>query len=185
MTLTGSRLRQIGWSAMLGFCLAGFIVLSLTVHAVRNEVVLAEREIIELKQAKQRLETEFQARASQHQLAKWNRVDLGYKAPRADQYLDTRKDLAALGVPLAPDAPSPVRVARAETGENGEIAKLASRDMVSPVSGEKITLAAANAEEDAGAAFAEAFGDILIEASPIREARAQTVNASFPSESNE
>ncbi len=46
--------------------------------------------------------------------------------------------------------------------------------MRSPVSGEKVTLASAAAEKDAGAVFADAFGDFLIEASPIRPARAET-----------
>ena len=46
--------------------------------------------------------------------------------------------------------------------------------MRSPVSGAKVTLASAAAEKDAGAVFAEAFGDFLIEASPIRPARAET-----------
>ena len=46
--------------------------------------------------------------------------------------------------------------------------------MVSPVSGERVTLAALDAQEDAGAVFTDAFGDFLIEASPIRAANAQT-----------
>jgi len=37
-----------------------------------------------------------------------------------------------------------------------------------------VTLASAAAEKDAGAVFADAFGDFLIEASPIRPARAET-----------
>lgn len=176
LMLTGSRRRQIGWSAVLAVCVTAFIVLSVTVHAVRNEVVLKDRQILSLKKQKQRLETEFQARASQHQLALWNNVDLGYTAPRADQYLDTRRDLALLGQPARPDAPSPIRVARLDGGRpdgtTGGVA--ATRAMVSPVSGEPVTLTALDTEENAGTAFAEAFGDMLIEASPIRQAQAKT-----------
>ncbi len=176
MTMTGSRRRQIGWSAVLAVCITAFVVFSVTVHAVRNEVVLADREIVRLKIKQQRLETEFQARANQHQLAHWNRVDLGYEAPRADQYLENRRDIAALGQPVGPGAPSPIRVARGEAAfaVAGDAANRARREMISPVSGAPVTLAAANTDEVPGTVFAEAFGDILIEASPIRQAKAQT-----------
>ncbi|MGB3472892.1 MAG: hypothetical protein WBA51_18905 [Erythrobacter sp.] len=184
MAMTGSRRRQIGWSAVLAVCITAFIVLSVTVHAVRNEVVLKDRQILALKKKKQRLETEFQARASQHQLALWNNVDLGYTAPRADQYLETRRDLAAFGQPVGPNAPSPIRVARLDAGSSDTApdAVPATRPMVSPVSGEPITLAALDNQETAGTAFAEAFGDMLIEASPIRQAKAQTTRASYTPE---
>ncbi len=179
MMMTSNRLRQIGWGALLGLCVTAFAVLSLTVHAVRNEVLLAEIDIVALKKKKQRLETEFQARASQHQLARWNRVELGFVAPRADQYLDTRKQIAALGQPLGPNAPSPIRVARADSGEAQAFAR---RTMVSPVSGAPITLAlASSADDGAGTLLAEAFGDLLIEMSPIRPAKAQT-GPGIPSE---
>lgn len=49
--------------------------------------------------------------------------------------------------------------------------------MRSPVSGAKVTLASAASEKDAGQVFTEAFGDFLIEASPIRPAQAQTLSA--------
>jgi hypothetical protein len=172
MMMTSNRLRQIGWGVLLVVCIAAFIVLSLRVHALRNEVLLAEIDIVALEKKKQRLETEFQARASQHQLARWNRVELGFVAPRADQYLDTRRQLAALGQPLGPNAPAPIRVARADPGEGQAFAR---RAMVSPVSGEPITLASVNGgDEGAGTLLAEAFGDLLIDMSPIRPAKAQT-----------
>lgn len=174
MIVTGSRIRQIGWFAVLAACVALFGVLSIVVHAVKNEVVLAERKIIALERETLALETEFQSRASQRQLSEWNSVELGYKAPRADQYLDNNRQLASLGLPAGPDAPAPIRVARAELSE----ADAASREMVSPLSGEPITLASADAEADAGAVFTDAFGDFLIEASPIRPANAQTARAS-------
>ena len=172
MMMTGTRLRQIGWGVLLGVCVAAFAVLSLTVHAVRNEVVLTDKQIVSLKKKRQLLETEFQARASQHQLARWNRVDLGFVAPRADQYLEGRKQLAMLGQGRGPDAPSPIRLARADGADASQFAR---REMVSPISGAPITLASLEGPEDgAGTLLAEAFGDLLIEASPIRTAKAQT-----------
>ncbi len=170
MIQTGSRIRQMGWVAVLAACLALFALLSFNVHAVKSEVQLAERQMIALEREILILETEFQARASQRQLGEWNRVEFGYEAPRADQYLDNERQLASLGQPLGPDAPSPIRVARAEL----ETSDVSGEDMVSPITGAPVTLASVSAEEDAGAVFTDAFGDFLIEASPIRAANAQT-----------
>ncbi|MEO0642221.1 MAG: hypothetical protein AAFY47_02240 [Pseudomonadota bacterium] len=182
MMMTATRLRQIGLGVVLGLCIAAFAVLSLTVHAVRSEVLVADSKIVQLEKRKQLLETEFQARASQHQLAKWNRVDLGFIAPRADQYMDNRAQLALLGQPAGPDAPTPIRVARLERGGQ-ELSE--PRDMVSPVSGKPITLAALDAPETAGGALFDAVGDFLIAASPIRPANAQTGAGSLASETAE
>ncbi|MEO1221430.1 MAG: hypothetical protein AAFY42_08780 [Pseudomonadota bacterium] len=165
----GSRIRQIGWAAVLAICVALFALLSLQVQTVRSEVLLAEREIIVLERHVLMLETEFQTRASQRQLAEWNTIELGYRAPRADQYLDNNRQLASLGQDALPDAPQPIRVARAELSA----ADMGPNEMVSPVTGEPITLASANTDEDAGALFADAFGEFLTDASPIRPANAQ------------
>ena len=171
---TGSRIRQIGWFAVLAACVALFALLSFQVQTVRSEVLLAERQIIALERETLMLETEFQTRASQRQLAEWNTVEFGYRAPRADQYMDNERQLASLGVPAGPNAPQPIRVARADlAGPDAQ-----TRAMVSPVTGAPVTLASLNAEEDAGAVFTEAFGDFLIEASPIRAANAQTSGGS-------
>ncbi|AWW73995.1 hypothetical protein CD351_06090 [Erythrobacter sp. KY5] len=170
MITPGSRIRQMGWVAVLAACVALFALLSFQVQTVRSEVLLAEREIIGLEREVQMLETEFQTRASQRQLAEWNAVELGYQAPRADQYLDNERQLASLGVPAGPDAPSPIRVARSDLA--GPDAS--PRDMVSPITGAPVTLASLDADDDAGAVFTEAFGDFLIEASPIRAAKAQS-----------
>jgi len=172
MIANGSRIRQIGWVAVMAACVALFAVLSFNVHAVKSEVLLAEREIIALERETLMLETEFQTRASQRQLAEWNAVELGYKAPRADQYLENERQLASLGQPLGPDAPAPIRVAVVDLAS----AEVEQRDMVSPISGEAVTLVSASATEDAGAVFTDAFGDFLIEASPIRAANAQTAS---------
>ena len=172
MMVTGSQLRSLGWMAALAICIGLFILLSFRVHAVKSEVLLAERQIVSLKQQTILLETEFEARASQRQLANWNAVEFGFEAPRADQYLDGERQLASLGQPVGPNAPSPIRVARAEI-DAGEGAGR-EREMVSPVSGAPVTLASVGLEDDAASMVADAFGDFLVEASPIRPANAQT-----------
>jgi hypothetical protein len=164
-------MRSLGWAAVLAICAGLFALLSVKVHAVKSEVLLAEREIIALERETRLLETEFQARASQRQLAEWNRVEFGYVAPRADQYLDGERQLASLGEPRGSDAPAPIRVARAE-GMTGNDA--GPGEMVSPVSGRPVTLAAREREESAPYRIARAFGDLLSEASPIGPANART-----------
>ncbi len=131
MIAAGSRLRQIGWAVVLSVCVAGFVLLTFRVNAVKSEVRLAEREIIALERETALLEIEFESRANQQQLADWNRLEFGYRAPQADQYLENERQLAALSLPRDNDAPDPIRVAQApvETGEEGIIA------MVSPLTG--------------------------------------------------
>lgn len=172
--MSRSQARSWGWMAVLALCAALVVVLSFKVHAVRSEVLLAERQLIALERETLLLETEFETRASQTQLAEWNNVEFGYAAPRARQFLDGERQLASLGQQLGPDAPTPLRLARAEA-EDGAVA--AEAPMRSPVSGAAVTLASATSEEDAGEVFAQAFGEFLIEASPIRPARAQTPKA--------
>ncbi len=181
MSVRQGQMRSLGWAAILAMCLGLFAVLSVRVHAVKSEVLLAERKIIALKRESMLLETEFETRASQRQLVEWNAVEFGFVAPRADQFLESERQLASLGQPLGPGAPAQIRLARAVTeaddGANGVSRQKAA--MVSPLSGEKVTLASASREADAGAMFADAFGDFLIEASPIRPARAQSAAASM------
>lgn len=172
MLATGSRVRQIGWLAVLAVCVAAFVLLSFRVQTVRSEVLLAEREIVRLENEVLMLETEFQTRASQRQLAGWNAVELGYEAPRADQFLENDRQLAALGAPAGLDAPEPIRVAYSDSQE----APVQSGKMVSPITGAPITFASVEEDSDAGAVFTEAFGDFLIEASPIRAANARTLD---------
>lgn len=107
----GSRIRQIGWALVLGVCFALLLALTFKVNAVKSDVRLAERQIVAAQRAKLLLETEFETRASQRQLSDWNAVEFGYAAPRADQYLESERQLAALGTPRGIDAPKPVRVA--------------------------------------------------------------------------
>jgi hypothetical protein len=171
-----SQARSLGWIAVLAVCFALVVVLSFKVHAVKSEVLLAERQLIALERETLLLETEFETRASQRQLAEWNTVEFGYSAPRAGQFLEVERQLASLGETLGPDQPAQIRLARAESADVAEAASDAP--MRSPVSGAKVTLASASSEKDAGAVFAEAFGDFLIEASPIRPARAETPKSS-------
>lgn len=172
MMATASRLRQVGWLASLGLCFAVFVVLSFNVHAVKSEVRLAERKIVALERETMILETEFQARSSQRQLANWNAVEFGYDTPNADQYIDGNRQLASLGQPQSPNAPEPIKVMSEPTGKLA--ANSARKDMVSPISGEPLTMASVQLETDTVTAFGDAFGEFLIEASPIRAAQAQT-----------
>lgn len=170
--MSSSQARSLGWMAVLAICAALVIILSFKVHAVKSEVLLAERQVISLEQETLLLETEFQTRANQRQLAEWNNVEFGYESPRARQFLDGERQLASLGQRLGPDAPAPIRLARTDTAD---VASAADAPMRSPLSGVPVTLASAASEKDAGEVFTEAFGDFLIEASPIRAAQAQTI----------
>ena len=170
--MNSSQARSLGWMVVLAMCFALVVVLSFKVHAVKSEVLLAERQLIALERETLLLETEFETRASQRQLAEWNTVEFGYSAPRAGQFLEAERQLASLGETLGPDQPAQIRLARADSADVAEAAS--DVPMRSPVSGAKVTLASAEREKDAGAVFADAFGDFLIEASPIRPARAET-----------
>lgn len=130
MMISGSRRRQIGWAVVLLACTAVLAALTFKVNTIRSQVRLAERQIIALETEKRILEIEFQARSSQQQLADWNRVEYGYIAPSAGQYLENERQLAALGMARAAGAPEPIRVAQAEVAdEDGVLA------MVSPLTG--------------------------------------------------
>ena len=114
-----SRLRRMGWIAVLALCTGLYLVLHLKVHAVRSDVVRAERQIVQLEQDKLLLETEFETRANQQQLANWNRLEFGYRAPTAEQFVESERKLAQFGVPRGKDAPAPIRVARNDAADGG------------------------------------------------------------------
>ena len=164
MTARGSRLRQIGWLFALSISFGCFVALTFQVNSVKSEVRLAERKIVQLERERLLLETEFQARANQQQLADWNAIEFGYKAPRADQYISGSRQLASLGSPRGIDAPSPIRVARAPDAAPSPDAL---DDMVSPISGQKvaqveggeIALAQRQVKPSAADDFARAFGE--------------------------
>ena len=134
------RMRRIGWFAALAICAMLYATLHLRVHAVTSEVIRAERQIVALEQQKILLETEFQTRSNQLQLEEWNRVDFGYVAPTAAQFLDNERQLASFGSPRAAGAPEPIRVAGAG-GKAPEYPKL-----VSPLTGKPIDEALVEAE---------------------------------------
>lgn len=136
-----SRIRRIGWIAALATCTALYLMLHLKVHSVQSKVVRAERQIVALEQQKLLLETEFETRANQLQLASWNNVDFGYTAPSAAQFLETERQLAEFGTPRAPGAPEPIRVAGA-SGDTPDYPKL-----VSPLTGKPIDAALLEPEQ--------------------------------------
>lgn len=146
MNFTRDRVRSIGWAFVLTVCAAMVLALTFRVNAVKSEVRLAERRIVSLKLEKQFLETEFQTRANQHQLTALNAIEFGYEAPRAAQYIEGERQLAALGQPRAPGAPEPIRFARAEQPRENESG---FPSMVSPLTGQ--ALAAEPAHEEAEA----------------------------------
>ncbi|MEO6388851.1 MAG: hypothetical protein ABIT16_12645 [Croceibacterium sp.] len=127
-----SRIRRIGWIAALAICTALYLMLHLKVHAVQSDVVRSERQIVALEQQKLFLETEFETRANQLQLAAWNNVDFGYTAPGAAQFLGSERQLADFGTPRGPGAPEPIRVA----GNSGD--EPAFPRLVSPLTGKPI-----------------------------------------------
>ena len=131
--MTTRSLHRVGWIAALAVCTALYLGLHLKVHSVRSEVVRAERQIVALEQRKVLLETEFETRSNQLQLAAWNRVDFGYTAPSAAQFLENERQLASFGSPRGPGAPEPIRVAG---GAGTEAPSYPS--LVSPLTGRPI-----------------------------------------------
>ncbi|MGH6747030.1 hypothetical protein EDF58_10194 [Novosphingobium sp. PhB57] len=138
MNLTRDRVHSIGWISVLLVCGALTIGLTLRVNAVKSQVHDTEKRIVWVQQDINFLETEFQTRSNQQALKELNDVEFGYKAPTAGQYIEGERQLAALGMPVGPGAPAPIRYANADkTGEGtqaegGNGGLLA---MVSPVSG--------------------------------------------------
>jgi hypothetical protein len=128
-----TRARKIGWIVALAFCTALYLLLHLSVRAVKSDVIRSERQIVRLEQEQVLLETEFETRANLLQLSAWNQVDFGYTAPTAHQFLDSERQLASFGGPRAPGTPQQIRVAHAMTGEAPEFPKL-----VSPLTGKPV-----------------------------------------------
>lgn len=129
-----SRLRRVGWIAALALCTLCYLGLHLKVHAIQSEVVNAERRIVQLEDEKLLLETEFATRASQEQLARWNRVEFGYTAPKAGQFIENERQLARFGTPRLPGAPEPIRVASLSAGDEAP----PFPKFVSPLTGKQV-----------------------------------------------
>ncbi len=132
MNLTRDRMRSIGWAAVLLTCFTFTVILTFKVNAVKSQVRLTERQILSVKQDKLLLETEFETRANQQQLRSLNQVEFGYQAPAAGQYLEGERQLADLGKARGADAPSPIRVAKADA-PSGPAATMP--EMVNPLTG--------------------------------------------------
>ena len=126
------RVRRIGWFVTLAICTALYLMLHLKVHAVVSDVVRSERQIVALEQEKLLLETEFETRSNQLQLAAWNQVDFGYTAPTAAQFIGSERQLASFGTPRGIGAPEPIRVAGVE-GDAPAFPKF-----VSPITGRPV-----------------------------------------------
>ncbi len=136
MNLTRDRVHSIGWMTVLLVCGAFSLALMLRVNAVKSHVAGNEKRIVYLQRDIEFLETEFQTRSNQQQLKMLNEVEFGYEAPRAEQYIEGERQLAALGKAPAPGAPKPIRYASADPiTEDGEGASRLLA-MVSPISGE-------------------------------------------------
>ena len=127
MMLNATRLRTIILLSMVFAVLILFGGLTFKANAVKSELRTAENHIIALRNRQMMLETELEARASQRQLADWNAVDFGYRPPRAAQFLENERQLAAYGEERAPGAPAPIRTAAyQETGEDAETLAMAA-----------------------------------------------------------
>lgn len=155
MNLTRDRIRSIGWIVILTICAGLTAGLALRVNAVKSQVHETEKRVVALRQEINFLDTEFQTRASQQQLKLLNDVEFGFSAPRAAQYIEGERQLAALGKPRGPGAPSPIRVASHLESHQQSTPFLA---MVSPIMG----VADAHETEDAKAdAAADHDGDAI------------------------
>lgn len=147
-----ARFRRIGWVALLTVCTLFYGLLHLQVWSVSSEVKRAERRIVALEQDKLLLETEFLTRSSQAQLAAWNRVDFGYSAPRADQFIASERQLASFGADGEQGREEALRLASFSADE--EVAPFPQ--LVSPITGEPldedlVRPAAARDDDNAGA----------------------------------
>lgn len=129
-----TRIRRMGWLAALLICFALYALLHLKVTAVESEVVRAERQIIALEEANLLLETEFLTRSNQMRLSAWNRVDFGFVAPTAAQFIENERQLASFGGPRAADAPAPIMLA----GMSGEEELPEFPKLVSPLTGKPL-----------------------------------------------
>ena len=145
-------IRRIGWLALLALAGALCLLLHFKVQAIHSEVVRAERRIVALEQDKLLLQTEFETRANQQQLAAWNQVDFGYTAPTAAQFLNGERQLAALGASALPGGAATIRFARADIEQTAPAASAAAAPVAAAAAPPRevrlatATLAAATAE---------------------------------------
>jgi hypothetical protein len=147
-----ARLRRIGWFALLALCAALYGALHLKVQSVHSDVVRAERRIVQLEGANLLLETEYLTRSNQLQLARWNRVEFGYSAPEAGQFLQSERQLASFSGQPFEQGRAAIRFANASVDEEPNAPEVAR--LVSPLTGEEVDpalLAPERASENQGA----------------------------------
>ncbi len=97
MKLAAKRLEGIGWLALVFLVAILLYPLSLSVASLRSDLARTDQKIISVKKEIRYLETEFSARANLRQLEHWNKMEYGYLAPKASQYLEGERALANLG----------------------------------------------------------------------------------------
>ncbi|MBS7669148.1 hypothetical protein [Croceicoccus gelatinilyticus] len=132
-----ARLHSLLWTGAVALALALALALTLQVKAVNSQIAETEKSILATKQRIAVLETEFQTRARQQQLVRWNEVEFGYVAPKASQFLDGQAQLAMLGKPVDIIEAAPIRMADAAEvmAESEEAApvRMASAEVAGPV----------------------------------------------------
>lgn len=104
MKLAAKRLEGIGWLLLVFLVAVLLYPLSLSVATLRSDLARTDQKIVSVKKEIRYLETEFSARANLRQLEQWNKLEYGYVAPKAAQYLEGERALASLGgnVPRGP-----------------------------------------------------------------------------------
>ena len=132
-----NRFHSILWTGALGVSGVTCFALMLQVTAVKSDIAETERQITFVQEEIATLETEFQTRARQQQLARWNEVDFGYRAPDASQFISDDTQLAALGKPLelAPSGAGEVLLADASEAVQSPASdgvRLASAERAAP-----------------------------------------------------
>ena len=116
--MTGSRLRNIGWAAVLVVCTALYLALHLRVNAVKSQVRQAERQIVALEDQKLLLETEFETRVQPAAARNLERCGVrlqGARLPASSSKESASWRSSALRVPwvLRRRSGSPARIRRA------------------------------------------------------------------------
>jgi len=172
-----ARLRRIGWFAILALCAALYVALHLKVQSVHSDVVRAERRIVQLEEVNLLLETEYLTRSNQLQLARWNRVEFGYSAPEAAQFLHSERQLASLGDLPFDRERATIQLASASSDEIASAPEEAAR-LVSPLTGEEVD-GALLAPEPAGRASAPRLA-VMLPQGPMRVQLTALAGASVP-----
>ena len=97
MTLAMKKLHGIGWVALVFLVAILLYPLSLQVASVHGELTSTERQITQARREISYLQADLRTLANHSQLEEWNRVQYGYVAPVAEQYLAGERALADLG----------------------------------------------------------------------------------------